>query len=45
MPVSIYKPIGQTPNELIEVYKKEHKQAKKDIFFVIYISPLFYSPR
>ena len=24
MPVSIYKPIGQTPNELIEIYKKEN---------------------
>lgn len=27
MPVSIYKPIGQTPNELIEIYKKENKKV------------------
>jgi tRNA pseudouridine(55) synthase len=32
MPVYIYKPIGQTPNELIEAYKKEHKQATKVSF-------------
>ena len=32
MPVSIYKPIGQTPNELIEIYKKENKHVKKVSF-------------
>ena len=32
MPVSIYKPIGQTPNELIEIYKKETKHVKKVSF-------------
>jgi tRNA pseudouridine(55) synthase len=32
MPVSIYKPIGQTPNELVEIYKKENKHAIKVSF-------------
>jgi len=32
MPVSIYKPIGQTPNELIEIYKKENNNVKKVSF-------------
>ena len=32
MPLSIYKPIGQTPNELIENYKKKNKQVKKVSF-------------
>jgi tRNA pseudouridine55 synthase len=32
MPVYIYKPIGQTPNELIEIYKKDNKQATKVSF-------------
>ena len=32
MPVSIYKPIGQTPNELIGIYKKENKNVKKVSF-------------
>jgi len=32
MPIYIYKPIGQTPNELIETYKKENKHAIKVSF-------------
>ena len=32
MPISIYKPIGQTPNELIDIYKKENKNVKKVSF-------------
>ena len=32
MPIYLYKPIGQTPNELIDKYKKENVNAKKVSF-------------
>jgi len=32
MPIYLYKPIGQTPNELIDNYKKENINAKKVSF-------------
>jgi tRNA pseudouridine(55) synthase len=32
MPVYIYKPIGKTPKELVDNYKKENKQATKVSF-------------
>jgi tRNA pseudouridine(55) synthase len=32
MPAYIYKPIGQTPNELVEAYKKDNKHVKKVSF-------------
>ena len=32
MPIYLYKPIGQTPNELIDNYKKENVNAKKVSF-------------
>ena len=32
MPIYLYKPIGQTPNELIETYKSQNSYAKKVSF-------------
>ena len=32
MPVTLYKPIGKTPNELINTYKSEHSEVKKISF-------------